>query len=113
MRIFSIIIICIFISYNAHAFTIQSGQVWSSDGNVYDFASSEEKKKLIEKYKKGGDQVGVFNNQLFIIMDEDIINIPMSDLRGKVMLKLIQFWIKLLLILKIKNLKRKNHLSRK
>ena len=74
---------CIFITYNTQAFTIKSGQVWSSDGNVYDFASPEEKKKLIEKYKNGGDQVGVLNNQLFIVMDEDIINIPMSDLQGK------------------------------
>ena len=72
-----------FIVNNIHAFTIKSGQVWSSDGNVYDFASPDEKKKLIEKYKNGGDQVGVLNNQLFIVMDEDIINIPMSDLQGK------------------------------
>ena len=64
-----------FIANNIHAFTIKSGQVWSSDGNVYDFASPEEKKKLIEKYKNGGDQVGVLNNQLFIVMDEDIINV--------------------------------------
>ena len=83
MRIFLTIIICTLISFNTHAFTIKSGQVWSSDGNVYDFASPEEKKKLIEKYKNGGDKVGVFNNQLFIVMDEDIINIPMSDLQGK------------------------------
>ena len=83
MRIFSTIIICTLISYNSHAFTIKSGQVWSSDGNVYDFASPDEKKKLIEKHKSGGDQVGVLNNQLFIVMDEDIINIPLSDLQGK------------------------------
>ena len=73
---------CIFISFNTHAFTIKSGQVWSSDGNVYDFASPDEKKKLIEKHKSGGDQVGVMNNNLFVIVGEDIINIPLSKIRG-------------------------------
>ena len=70
---------CIFITYNTHAFTIKSGQVWSSDGNVYNFASPDEKKKLIEKYKNGGDQVGVLNNQLFIVVDEDINVHDMDD----------------------------------
>ncbi len=82
MRIFSIIIICIFIANNVHAFTIKSGQVWSSDGNIYDFASPDEKKKLIEKHKSGGDQVGVMNNNLFVIVGDNIINIPLSKIRG-------------------------------
>jgi len=71
-----------FIANNIHAFTIKSGQVWSSDGNVYDFASPDEKKKLIEKHKSGGDQVGVMNNNLFVIVGDDIINIPLSKIRG-------------------------------
>ena len=67
---------------NAYGFTIKSGQVLSSDGNVYDFASPAEQQKLMEKYEAGGDQVGVFNKNLFIMQDDGIIAVPMGKITG-------------------------------
>ena len=66
----------------SYSFTIKSGQVLSSDGKVYDFASPKEQQKLIEKFEAGGDQVGVLNNNLFIMMDDGIINVPMGEITG-------------------------------
>ena len=63
-----------------YGFTIKSGQVLSSDGKVYDFASPEEKKKIIKRYKEGGEQVGTKNNQLFIVYEDEIINIPLNEI---------------------------------
>ena len=67
---------------NAYGFTIKSGQVLSSDGKVYDFASPAEQQKLMEKYEAGGDQVGVFNKNLFIMQDDGIIAVPMGKITG-------------------------------
>ena len=67
---------------NAYGFTIKSGQVLSSDGKVYDFASPAEQQQLREKYEAGGDQVGVFNKNLFIMQDDGIIAVPMGKITG-------------------------------
>ena len=63
-----------------YGFTIKSGQVLSSDGKVYDFASPEEKKKIIQRQLEGGEQVGLRNNNLFIVYENEIINIPMNEI---------------------------------
>ena len=36
----------------------------------------------MEKYEAGGDQVGVFNKNLFIMQDDGIIAVPMSKITG-------------------------------
>ena len=63
----------------AKAFTIKSGQVISSDGKVYEFASPKEAELLIKK-KDSGKSLGVFNNNLFLIVDERILHIPLQDI---------------------------------
>ena len=62
--------------------TFSTGQVVSSDGEVYDFASPKEQEKLREKFEAGGDQVGVLNNNLFIMQDDGIISVPMGEISG-------------------------------
>ena len=64
----------------AKAFTIKSGQVISSDGKVYEFASPKEAELLIKKSKDSGKSLGVFNNNLFLIVDERILHIPLQDI---------------------------------
>ena len=75
-----VLLIIIFNSYlAAKAFTIKSGQVISSDGKVYEFASPKEAELLIKK-KDSGKSLGVFNNNLFLIVDERILHIPLQDI---------------------------------
>ena len=75
-----VFLIIIFNSYlAAKAFTIKSGQVISSDGKVYEFASPKEAELLIKK-KDSGKSLGVFNNNLFLIVDERILHIPLQDI---------------------------------
>ena len=76
-----VLLIIIFNSYlAAKAFTIKSGQVISSDGKVYEFASPKEVELLIKKSKDSGKSLGVFNNNLFLIVDERILHIPLQDI---------------------------------
>ena len=87
MRYFNFCILFAFIIFSinstiSYGFTISTGQVLSSDGKVYDFASPEEQEKLMKKYEEGGDQVGVMNNSLFIMQDDGIISVPMGKITG-------------------------------
>ena len=64
---------------------ISTGQVLSNnegEEGVHDFASPSEQAKLMENYAEGGDQVGVFNNNLFIMQDDGIISVPMGEITG-------------------------------
>ncbi len=64
---------------------LSTGQVLSNtpgEEGIHEFASPSEKEKLMEAYAKGGDQVGVFNKNLFIMMDDGIINVPMGEISG-------------------------------
>ena len=64
---------------------ISTGQVLSNnkgEEGIHDFASPSEQAKLMENYAEGGDQVGVFNNNLFIMQDDGIISVPMGDITG-------------------------------
>ena len=63
-----------------HALTIKSGQVFSSDGKIYDFASPEEKKLLIKKSKTKGKSIGIKNRSLFLIIKEEILHIPIDEI---------------------------------
>ena len=87
MKFFMIIffsIICLKFSF-AWDGKISTGQVLSNnegEEGVHDFASPSEQAKLMENYADGGDQVGVFNNNLFIMQDDGIINVPMGEITG-------------------------------
>ena len=74
------IIILIFVFGNiqlSNSLTIKSGQIISSDGKVFEFASPKEKEFLIKKSITYGKSMGVFNNNLFLIIDEKILFIPL------------------------------------
>ena len=64
----------------SNALTIKSGQVISSDGKVYNFASPKEKELLIKKSKIEGKSIGVQNKSLFLIIEEKILHIPIEQI---------------------------------
>ena len=77
------IVILIFLFINvqqSNSLTIKSGQIISSDGKIYDFASPKEKEFLIKKSKTHGKSMGIFNNNLFLIIDEKILFIPLQEI---------------------------------
>ena len=77
------IVILIFLFINvqqSNSLTIKSGQIISSDGKIYQFASPKEKEFLIKKSKTHGKSMGVFNNNLFLIIDEKILFIPLQEI---------------------------------
>ena len=91
MKVFNLgiisFILIIFNSFSTLAWDgkISTGQVLSNnDGEegVHDFASPSEQAKLMENYAEGGDQVGVFNGNLFIMQDDGIISVPMGEITG-------------------------------
>ena len=98
----------------AHSLTIKSGQVISSDGKIYDFASPKEIEFLIKKSKSGGKSMGVFNDNLFLIIDKNILYIPLQKIvtsTDKQIINIVNketniFIIKHRLILGAKKLKR-------
>ena len=67
----------------AHALTLQKGQVIGGDGNVYDGASPEQKEVYVKRAKEGGDQAGLAGNNVFVVVEDDIAFVPITDLAGK------------------------------
>ena len=63
--------------------TFKKGQVLGSDGKIYDGASPEETARLIKNAADGGESAGVRGNNLFVVMDDELVFIPLSDLSGK------------------------------
>ena len=77
------IVILIFLFSNVQqskSLTIKSGQIISSDGKIYEFASPKEKEFLIKKSITHGKSTGVFNNNLFLIIDEKILFMPLQEI---------------------------------
>ncbi len=77
------ILILVFLFINvqqSNSLTIKSGQIIFSDGKVYEFASPKEKEFLIKKSETHGKSMGVFNNNLFLIVDEKILFIPLQEI---------------------------------
>ena len=65
------------------ALTFKKGQVLGSDRKIYDGASPEETARLIKNAADGGESAGVRGNNLFVVMDDELVFIPLSDLSGK------------------------------
>ena len=68
---------------SAMALTFKKGQVLGSDGKIYHGASPEETARLIKNAADGGESAGVRGNNLFVVMDDELVFIPLSDLSGK------------------------------
>ena len=73
----------------AGALTLKSGEVLSSDGKVYSGASPDQKAALVAQSKsKGlfggeGKKAGVRGSNIFVVVGEDVVFVPMTDVRGK------------------------------
>ena len=82
LRIFIIFLVCLF-SSNVYALTLKSGQVIGSDGQVYDGASPAEREKLKKRAKASGKAAGVQGANVFIIVEDDIVFVPVQSIAGK------------------------------
>ena len=67
----------------ASALTFKKGQVLGSDGKIYDGASPDLQARLIAKAKRTGETAGVSGGKLFVVMNDTITFVPLTDLVGK------------------------------
>jgi len=71
------------------ALTLKSGQVLSSDGQVYDGASPDQQEALIAKSKeKGwfgaeGKKSGVQGSNVYIVVQDELVFVPIKEIKGK------------------------------
>ena len=73
----------LFAAAPATALTFKKGEVLGPDGTMYQGASPEERERLIKKAAEDGETAGVSGSSLFVVMDGEIMFIPLSDLQGK------------------------------
>lgn len=76
------------LSSGAQALVLKSGQVLGSDGNVYDGASPEQQANMIANSKRedffgNKNTSGVINNNVFIIVEDKTVFVPVSLIIGK------------------------------
>jgi hypothetical protein len=62
--------------------TLQSGQVIGPDGAIYDGMSPQTEAALLESIEPGETRVGVVNNSLYVIVNDEITTVPLSDLQS-------------------------------
>ncbi|NCF48844.1 MAG: hypothetical protein GWP36_04920 [Bacteroidetes bacterium] len=67
----------------ASALTFKKGQVLGSDGEIYDGASPKERQAILARSKADGKAAGVFGSQLYVVVEDTVTFIPISDLAGK------------------------------
>ena len=73
----------------ANALTLKSGEVLSSDGKIYSGASPEQKVAIVAQSKStglfgaGGKKAGVRGSNIFVVVGEDVVFVPVNDVRGK------------------------------
>ena len=67
----------------ASALTFKKGQVLGSDGKIYDGASPDLRERLIAKAKRTGDSAGVAAGKLYVVVEDTITFVPLTDLVGK------------------------------
>ena len=65
------------------ALTFKKGQVLGADGQIYDGASPEVQARLIAKAQDGGKSAGVSGRQLYVVVNDTITSVGLSDLAGK------------------------------
>lgn len=65
------------------ALTFKKGQVLGADGQIYDGASPEVQARLIAKAQDGGKSAGVSGRQLYVVVNDTITFVGLSDLAGK------------------------------
>ena len=65
------------------ALTLKTGEVLGSDGVVYNGASPEQLDRLIGHSQASGKTVGVFGQNVFVVLDEGAVFVPFSEVAGK------------------------------
>jgi len=84
-----LMISCVIAAAPAHALTFKKGQVLGADGEVHDGASPEQREALVSNSKRTGlfgaegAKAGVSGSNIFVIVGEDIVFVPVSEVRGK------------------------------
>ena len=68
---------------SGNALTFKKGEVLGADGQVYEGASPTQLDRLISRAQKGGETAGVAGRNVFIVVDEGVVFVPISDLAGK------------------------------
>ena len=72
-----------------HALTFKKGQVLGADGGVYDGASPGQREALVLNSKRTGlfgsegAKAGVYGSNIFVVVGEDVVFVPVSEVRGK------------------------------
>lgn len=73
----------------ASALTSKSGEVLSSDDKVYSGASPDQKAAIVAQSKSRGlfgaegKKAGVRGSNIFVVVGEDVVFVPLTDVRGK------------------------------
>lgn len=67
----------------ATALTFKKGEVLGPDGNVYTGASPEQMERLIERAAEQDMPAGVVGNNVFVVVEDQVSFVPVSDLAGK------------------------------
>ena len=83
VQFFLIILVIALTSWSSNALTFKKGEVLGSDGKVYEGASPTQMERLITRAKKGGETAGVAGQNVFIVVDDGVVFVPVSDLAGK------------------------------
>ncbi|NBR02962.1 MAG: hypothetical protein EBT94_07525 [Alphaproteobacteria bacterium] len=78
----------VFAAGAASALTLKSGEVLSSDGKVYSGASPEQRAAIVVQSKSrglfgDGKKAGVRGSNIFVVVGEDVVFVPVKDVRGK------------------------------
>jgi len=82
IRLLSLSALCLTTS-TSFALTLKTGEVLGPDGGVYKGASPEQLDRLISNSKASDETVGVFGQNVFVIVDEEAVFVPFTDLAGK------------------------------
>ncbi len=67
----------------ASALTLKKGEVLGPDGNLYTGASPEQIERLIERAAQDDMPAGVVGNNVFIVVEDKVSFVPVSELSGK------------------------------
>ncbi len=87
--LFLLMVAPLMVAGSASALTLKSGEVLSSDGKVYSGASPEQKAAIVEQSKiqglfgADGKKAGVRGSNIFVVVGEDVVFVPLTDVRGK------------------------------
>lgn len=79
IRLIFVCVLVLFAWHEAHALTIPSGHVLSSDGKVYECVSPDQEKNIIAT----GKEVGIHGNSVYVVVSDMMICVPLIDLMGK------------------------------